>query len=137
MKPGALHYANGGFLIVQANDILKNYYAWTALKRSMRNRLLKMDDIDVDFRYRVNIFPRPQPVPLKVKLVMIGDDYLYHLLYAYDDDFTRMHGLSIREAFGDKLAKPINAGLLEWYGSALRLTRLGMDLQNSVLVDLM
>lgn len=54
-----------------------------------------------------------------------------------DDDFTGMHGLSIREAFGDKLAKPINAGLLEWYGGALRLTRLGMDLQNSVLVDLM
>lgn len=54
-----------------------------------------------------------------------------------DEEFTRMHGLSIREAFGDKLAKPINAGLLEWYGSVLRLTRLGMDLQNSVLVDLM
>ncbi|HOW52792.1 MAG TPA: ATP-binding protein [bacterium] len=90
MKPGALHYANGGFLIVQANDILKNYYAWTALKRSMRNRLLKMDDIDVDFRYRVNIFPKPEPVPLNVKLIMIGDDYLYHLLYNYDDDFNRI-----------------------------------------------
>ncbi len=90
MKPGALHYANGGFLIIQASDILKNYYAWTALKRSMRNRLLKMDDIDVDFRYRVNIFPKPQPVPLNVKIIMIGDDYLYHLLYAYDDDFTRI-----------------------------------------------
>ncbi len=90
MKPGALHYANGGFLIVQANDILKNYYAWTALKRSMRNRMLKMDDIDVDFRYRVNIFPKPEPVPLNVKLIMIGDDYLYHMLYNYDDDFNRI-----------------------------------------------
>ncbi len=90
MKPGALHYANGGFLIVQANDILKNYYAWTALKRSMRNRLLRMDDIDVDFRYRVNIFPKPEAVPLNVKLIMIGDDYLYHLLYTYDDDFIRI-----------------------------------------------
>ncbi len=90
MKPGALHYANGGFLIVQANDILKNYYAWTALKRSMRNRVLKMDDIDVDFRYRVNIFPKPEPVPLNVKLIMIGDDYLYHMLYTYDDDFNRI-----------------------------------------------
>jgi oxygen-independent coproporphyrinogen-3 oxidase len=54
-----------------------------------------------------------------------------------DDDFTRMHGMGIREAFGKKLCKPINAGLLEWRGEALRLTRLGMDLQNSVLVDLM
>ena len=54
-----------------------------------------------------------------------------------DEDFTRMHGMSIREAFGEKLDKPIAAGLLEWREGALRLTRLGMDLQNSVLVDLM
>lgn len=54
-----------------------------------------------------------------------------------DEDFTRMHGMSIREAFGEKLDKPVNAGLLQWHDGALRLTRLGMDLQNSVLVDLM
>ena len=54
-----------------------------------------------------------------------------------DEDFTRMHGMSIREAFGGKLAKPINGGLLQWHEGALRLTRLGMDLQNSVLVDLL
>jgi len=54
-----------------------------------------------------------------------------------DEDFTRMHGMSIREAFGAKLDRPIADGLLEWHEGALRLTRLGMDLQNSVLVDLM
>jgi oxygen-independent coproporphyrinogen III oxidase len=54
-----------------------------------------------------------------------------------DVDFTRMHGMSVREAFGEKLDKPIGGGLLEWHEGALRLTRLGMDLQNSVLVDLM
>ncbi len=54
-----------------------------------------------------------------------------------DEDFTRMYGMSIREAFGEKLEKPINGGLLEWHKGALRLTRLGMDLQNNVLVDLM
>lgn len=54
-----------------------------------------------------------------------------------DEDFTRMHGMSIREAFGEKLDKPINGGLLEWHEGDLRLTRLGMDLQNSVLVNLL
>jgi oxygen-independent coproporphyrinogen-3 oxidase len=54
-----------------------------------------------------------------------------------DEDFLRMHGLSIREAFGDKLKEPLAAGLLEWHNGALRLTRLGMDLQNTVLVDLL
>lgn len=54
-----------------------------------------------------------------------------------DEDFTRMHGISIREAFGKKLDKPISGGLLQWHEGALMLTRLGMDLENSVLVDLM
>lgn len=54
-----------------------------------------------------------------------------------DEDFKRMHGMSIREAFGAKLFKPTRAGLLEWNEGALRLTRLGMDLQNSALLDLM
>ncbi len=54
-----------------------------------------------------------------------------------NDDFTRMHGMSIREAFAEKLDKPIGGGLLQWHEGALRLTRLGMDLQNSVLVDLL
>ncbi len=54
-----------------------------------------------------------------------------------DEDFTRMHGMSIREAFGEKLDKPLDAGLLQWHDGDLRLTRLGMDLQNSVLVDLL
>jgi oxygen-independent coproporphyrinogen III oxidase len=53
-----------------------------------------------------------------------------------DEDFTRMHGLSIREAFGEKLDQPVADGLLEWCEGALRLTRLGMDLENTVLVDL-
>jgi oxygen-independent coproporphyrinogen-3 oxidase len=54
-----------------------------------------------------------------------------------NEDFVRMHGMSIREAFGEKLDKPINEGLLEWHEDALRLTRLGMDLENTALVDLM
>ena len=53
-----------------------------------------------------------------------------------DEDFVRMHGMSIREAFGEKLDKPIGAGLVEWHEGALRLTRRGMDLLDSVLVEL-
>ena len=53
-----------------------------------------------------------------------------------DEDFTRMHGMSLREAFGEKLDGPIRDGLLKWHEGTLKLTRLGMDLQDSVLVDL-
>ncbi|MDZ7616929.1 MAG: radical SAM family heme chaperone HemW [Patescibacteria group bacterium] len=55
----------------------------------------------------------------------------------HDADFVRMHGMGIRDAFGEQLDAPIRAGLLEWRDGALRLTRLGLDLQDSVLVDLM
>jgi len=101
MKPGALHRANGGFLILQANDILKNYYAWAALKRSMRNRSLKMGDIDTDFRYRVNILPDPEPIPLNVKVILIGDDYIFHLLYNLDPDFRRI--FRVKADFGSTI----------------------------------
>ncbi|MFO7736540.1 MAG: ATP-binding protein, partial [bacterium] len=90
MKPGALHKANGGYLIIQANDILKNYFAWTALKRSLRNRNIEMDEMDVNYRYRANIFPKPEPMPLNVKIIIIGDEFVYHLLYNFDDDFKRL-----------------------------------------------
>ena len=54
-----------------------------------------------------------------------------------DDEFTAMHGMSLRQAFGDKLNAPIADGLLTFDGGALRLTRRGMDVQNSVLVALL
>ncbi len=101
MKPGALHRANGGFLIIQANDILKNYYAWAALKKSMRNRSLRMGDIDIDFRHRVNILPDPEPIPLNVKVILIGDDYIFHLLYNLDLDFRRI--FRVKADFGSTI----------------------------------
>ena len=90
LKPGALHRANGGFLIIQADDILKNYYAWTALKRAVRNRFIKIEDMDADFKYRVITAPNPEPVPLEIKVVLIGDEEIYHLLYERDPEFRRI-----------------------------------------------
>jgi len=90
MKPGALHKANGGFIVIQVIDIIKNFHAWNALKRALRNRIVKLDDLDVDFRVRMNIMPKPEPIPLDVKVILIGDDYYYHMLYNYDDDFKRI-----------------------------------------------
>lgn len=54
-----------------------------------------------------------------------------------DEDFARMHGMGIREAFGEKLDKPIADGLVQWHRGALRLTRRGLDMENTVLVELL
>ena len=52
-------------------------------------------------------------------------------------DFLRMHGISLREAYGEQLKKPLAQGLVQWADGFLRLTRRGMDVQNSVLVELL
>ncbi|MCK5808903.1 AAA family ATPase [bacterium] len=90
MKPGALHRANGGFLIIQADDLLKNIYAWNAFKRVIRNKSLTMDDTEGNQRYRINSMPSPTPLPLDVKIILLGTDQLYHMLYDYDPDFRRI-----------------------------------------------
>ncbi|MEN6557538.1 MAG: hypothetical protein ABFC54_05085, partial [Thermoguttaceae bacterium] len=74
------------------------------------------------------------PEEARFESVMLG---LRMMRGVQDTDFTRRHGMSLRQAFGEKLDKPIHDGLLEWHAGSLRLTRRGMDLQNTVLVDLM
>lgn len=90
MKPGALHHANGGFLIIQADDLLKNLHSWNSFKRIIRNKSLTMDDTEGNYRYRINSMPSPEPLPLDVKVILIGTDQLYHMLYEYDPDFRRI-----------------------------------------------
>ena len=105
MKPGALHHANGGFLIIQADDLLKNLVSWNAFKRSIRNKSLIMDDTEGNYRYRVNSMPSPEALPLDVKIILLGTDQLYHMLYEYDPDFRRI--FRVKADFGT--ATPINA----------------------------
>jgi lon-related putative ATP-dependent protease len=91
IKPGALHQANGGYLIVRAMDILRHPYAWEALKRAlMRNQIL-IEDPDAA-RISVNTTQQlePEPIPLKVKVVLMGDAELYYLMYQYDDRFREL-----------------------------------------------
>ena len=81
--------------------------------------------------------PKTEPVSkeeARFESMMLGLRMVYGVK---DENFTRMHGMSIHEAFGKKLDKPIDAGLLEWHEGSLRLTRLGMDFENTVLADLM
>ncbi len=104
MKPGALHRANGGFLILQAEDLLKNIYAWNAFKRAIRNKSLKMDDTEGNFHYRISSMPSPEPLPVDVKVVLIGTDYLYSMLYEYDPDFRRI--FRVKADFGTTI--PVN-----------------------------
>lgn len=90
IKPGALHEANGGYLVLKATDILKWYFAWEALKRAIRHQEVKIEDVGEMYGLMTTRTLKPEPIPLDVKLVVTGDPYLYELLYIYDDRFKQM-----------------------------------------------
>jgi lon-related putative ATP-dependent protease len=90
IKPGALHEANGGYLVLKAGEILKWYFAWEALKRAVRHKEVKIEDLGEMFGFMTTRTLKPEPIPLDVKLVVTGDPYLYELLYIYDDRFKQM-----------------------------------------------
>ena len=87
---GAIHEANGGYLILEASEVVGRPLAWTALKNALRTQSIRIEEI---FEYTSPIATttlRPQPVPLKVRVILIGDPYTYHMLHAYDDDFREL-----------------------------------------------
>jgi len=87
LKPGALHLANGGYLLLSAREVLSNPGVWPALKRAIKTREVRIED---PFEQLGLVAPqglRPQPIPVDVKVVIIGDSLLYHMLSMYDEDF--------------------------------------------------
>ena len=87
LKPGALHTANGGYLLLSAVDVLTNPGVWPTLKRALKTRELGIEE---PFEQLGLIAPqglRPLPIPIDVKVVLIGDSSLYQMLSTYDEDF--------------------------------------------------
>lgn len=90
IRPGALHEANGGYLVLKATDILKWYFSWEALKRAVRHKEVKIEDLSEMYGFITTRTLKPEPIPLNLKLVITGEPYLYELLYIYDDRFKQM-----------------------------------------------
>jgi lon-related putative ATP-dependent protease len=90
IKAGALHRANGGFLVLEALEVLRHPFAWEALKRALRGRQVKIENLGEEFSAVPTATLRPQPIPLDVKTVLIGSTLLYQLLYQLDEDFREL-----------------------------------------------
>jgi lon-related putative ATP-dependent protease len=90
VKPGALHRANGGFLIIPARECLLNPYAWEGLKRALKDRAIRIEELGAQLSLISTLTLQPEPVPLDVKVVLIGSPLIYHMLYAYDEDFQKL-----------------------------------------------
>lgn len=90
IKPGALHKANGGYLVMKALDLLKWYISYEALKRALRDQEIRIEDLGELYGIFSTRTIRPEPIPLTVKIVLTGDPYIYQLLYTYDDRFQKL-----------------------------------------------
>jgi lon-related putative ATP-dependent protease len=90
IKPGVLHKANGGYLLMKAIDLLKWYLSWEALKRALRDREIRIEDLAELYGVFSTKTIRPEPIPLGVKIVLTGDPYLFELLHYYDDQFKKL-----------------------------------------------
>jgi lon-related putative ATP-dependent protease len=90
IKPGVLHRANGGYLIMKALDLLKWWLSWEALKRALRDQEIRIEDLGELYGLFSTRTIRPQPIPLNVKIVLTGDPYLFELLHLYDDRFEKL-----------------------------------------------
>jgi len=98
IKPGSLHRANGGYLIIEVNELFKNYMAYDALKRCLKNSQVIIEDINEQFRLITTVALRPEPIPLDVKIILIGNPYAYYVLYSYDEDFQKL--FKVKADFG-------------------------------------
>jgi predicted ATP-dependent protease len=90
IKPGAIQRANGGFLILQVKDVLLNPFTWEGLKRALKSREARIENIGDQFGAIPTATLRPEPIPLDVKVVLIGTPLLFQLLYVYDEDFRKL-----------------------------------------------
>lgn len=86
VKPGALHRANGGFLLLDLRSLLSEPFSWTALKRALRRRQIKIEDVGRFLGLTSTVSLEPDPIPLDVKVILFGDRLLYYLLAAFDPD---------------------------------------------------
>ena len=87
IKAGALHKANGGFLLIDARKLLIQPYAWDSLKRALASKTIKIEAPSEETTF-TTISLDPEPIPLNVKIILTGDEELYELLSERDPDFS-------------------------------------------------
>ena len=89
IKPGSLHTANGGYLIINMADLMHNPESWEGIKRAIKTNSATIENIYA-IAGIVSSGMKPQPIPLNIKIILIGSGQLYNMLYNYDEDFRKL-----------------------------------------------
>ncbi len=103
VRPGALHRANGGYLVLEAMSLLERPQAWDALKRALKERVVRVEEYAQSLGLISTAVLEPEPIPLNIKVVLSGASYLYYLLQNYDEDFDEL--FKIQADFDDRMTR--------------------------------
>jgi len=87
---GSLHKANGGYLVLPVEELLRNVFSWDGLKRALKSRCATIEEAGERLGFITTKGLRPAPVPLSTKVVLIGNPSLYQMLYMMDMDFKEL-----------------------------------------------
>lgn len=90
IKAGSVHKANGGYLILQADQLLRDNFSWDSLKKIIRYKKIKIEDAYVRYGFAPTTGLRPEPISVDLKVIIVGNPFLYHLLYIYDEEFKKL-----------------------------------------------
>lgn len=105
IKAGSLHRANGGYIVINVLDLLRNLFAYDALKRAIRNRELRIEDIWEQYRLVSTTTLRPEAIPLNVKVILVGTPYLYYLLYNLDEEYREL--FKVKADFDSRMPRTV------------------------------
>ncbi|OHC63053.1 MAG: ATP-dependent protease [Rhodocyclales bacterium GWA2_65_20] len=103
IRAGALHRANGGYLMLDAIKVLMQPYAWEGLKRALKSRQVRVESLGQAYGLVSTESLEPEPVPLAVKVVLLGDRYTYYLLRELDPEFDEL--FKVAADFEDTVAR--------------------------------
>ena len=90
IRPGSLHRANGGYLVLRADDLLRSPFCWEGLRRCLRDGKIEIEDVGDRLGFPSMKMVSPEPVPLQLKVVMIGSPWLYYLLQTHEPEFHEL-----------------------------------------------
>ncbi|MCB8987835.1 MAG: Lon protease family protein, partial [Ardenticatenaceae bacterium] len=103
IKPGALHRANGGYLILDIRKVLLNPESWESLKRALQAGEITIEPLGHSLGLISTVTLEPEPIPLNVKVVLLGERQLYYLLYQLDPDFAEL--FKVAADFEDQIVR--------------------------------
>src|SRR5437867_3256658 len=103
IKAGSLHRANGGFLVVGVDELLKNQFSYDGLKRALQSASLQLEDMGQRLGGAPTKTPVPEPIPLSVKIILVGDHETYQALYVLDPDFSIL--FKVKAHFDDSIER--------------------------------